>query len=267
MLYKINMKTLLICPVYNERFTIIDFLATIIKYVGKEVHLLIIDDFSDDGTKDLIFKAYKSLPFLLRNKVFVIFNDFNVGYGENVLKGFRFALENEYNKILTIDCDFQHLPFYIPAFISLSKKYSFITGTRYSFSSFNLSEKNYYRTLINKKMTELLNIFYKVNITDFFCGFRIYDKDLLTSIYKNLVTYKNEKKINFSYDFPIYVWIEVLDFTQNIKEFPIPYIFWFDRKFKGRNTISDHYQRYKVYVEKFIDYYHRRRGESFEECK
>lgn len=251
------MKYLVICPIYNEAKFVSKFLLNMLNFINRDTHLLLLEDFSNDGTREILHYIQKNLSVYFKNKIFFVFNESNLGYGDNLLKGFEFGINREYDKILTIDCDFQHLPSYINCLISLSRKYKFVTGTRYSFNSYLVSYKNYYRYLVNKKMVELLEFLYKIKISDFFCGFRIYDKNLLISIYENLVFFKSEENINFSYDFPIYLWIEILNFTDSIKEFPIPYIFWTERNFKGSNTgnLKNHYERLKIYFSKFIKYY------------
>lgn len=251
------MRSLIVCPVYNEQKFIISFICNVLNYIDDRCHILILEDGSNDGTKDLLFAVYKELPLYLRDKFWIVFNESNLGYGDNLLKGFEFGLSKGYDKVLTMDCDFQHFPCYIPIFTGLAKKYSFVTGTRYSCNSFKVNEKNVFRYMINKKMVDLLRTFYNVSLTDFFCGFRIYDKHLLLQIFNKLSSYKKEKNICFSYDFPIYLWIELLNFTDKIKEFPIPFIFREGRDFKGKNTqdIRNHYRRIEEYVKKFVNYY------------
>jgi len=271
-------KTLIICPVFNEKYNIIKFFQSIINYLNLNTHILFLDDFSTDGSRELFLSIKEKInkfSFIgtsLKSYVFIEFNEKNLGYGENLFKGFGFALEKNYDFIMTIDCDFQHLPFYIPLFLSLSRKYDFVTGTRYSVLSTKIDQKNFYRYMINKKMLELLHSFFKLRnrITDFFCGFRVYNKKLLGYIYQRLRKYKkinylsNEKKV-FSYEFPIYLWIDILNFTDKIKEVPIPFLFFSNRNFKGygSDNLIDHYRRIEQYVEIFLDYYRYSRNLNF----
>ncbi|MCS7243931.1 MAG: glycosyltransferase family 2 protein [Candidatus Calescibacterium sp.] len=252
---------LVICPVYNEYDKILDFIKSILGYVSKHVHFLFMEDNSDDLTKKICLFVNNSLPLSLKDKLLFIFNEFNLGYGENLFKGFYFALNRGYEYVLTIDCDFQHLPSYIPMFLNLSKKYDFITGSRYSFNSLTLSKKNFFRYLINKKMVDLIRIFYGKQISDFFCGFRLYKRNLLEYIYVNLLNYKLLNNVKFSYDFPIYLWVDILNFVDVIKEIPIPFIFFEERNFKGSNSelLVNHYERARIYMKIFIEYYNKRR--------
>lgn len=252
---------LVICPVYNEQNNILPFVSRILRYVNSKVNFLFMEDNSEDLTRKICRYISENLPFSLRNKIFFVFNESNLGYGENLLKGFSFALERSYEVILTIDCDFQHLPSYLPLFFSLSKKYDFVTGTRYSYNSALLSERNFYRYMINRKLVSFLKSFYGISVSDFFCGFRSYRKRLLENIFDNLMKFKGLTNINFSYDLPIYLWVEILNFTLNIKEIPIPFIFFEDRIFKGfgSEVLRSHYDRLKIYIDSFVKYYSMRR--------
>ncbi|MEN3014756.1 MAG: glycosyltransferase family 2 protein [bacterium] len=248
---------LLICPVFNEENKILAFFKSVINYVYDKVNLLVLEDFSQDSTRQICLHLYNNLSSYFRKRIFFIFNERNMGYGDNLLNGFRYALEKGYDKIITIDCDFQHLPSYIPVFISLSRKYHFVTGTRYSMNSLSVSKVNFFRYMINLKMIELLKFFYGVKVSDFFCGFRVYSYKLLEYIYLSVMSYKKQANVIFSYDFPVYLWVDILNFTLNIFELPIPFIFFEERNFKGKHAslFWDHYQRVQIYVEKFMEYY------------
>ncbi len=254
-------KYLIFVPVYNEENNISRFLNNLFNFIDlKTDEILIIDDNSSDNTKiilNYILQLLKKYNLNFKNKLKVIFNEKNLGYGSNVLKGMEYFINSGNKFFITIDCDFQHLPSYINIFKLLSFKYNFITGSRYSKYSLKLSEYNYYRYLINKKMLEFLGFYfpkYKYKITDFFCGFRLYSIDIIKKIFKNLK--EKEKKIKgFSYEFPIFLWIELFKLNDlKLKEFPIPYITFFERNFKGNKSfeLNNHYQRIKKYIDIFI---------------
>jgi hypothetical protein len=169
--------------------------------------------------------------------------------------------------LITIDSDFQHIPSYINIFKSLSSKYNFITGSRYSKQSIKLSEYNFYRFLINKKLLEFLKFYFKdfkYSITDFFCGFRLYSLGIIKKIFNKL---KKKERIyeRFSYEFPIFLWLELLKIEDlKLKEVPIPYITFLERDFKGSKSqiLKNHYIRIQRYVEIFLKELEER-GEEF----
>ena len=106
-------------------------------------------------------------------------------------------------------------------------------------------------------MVEFLKFYFKdfkYKVTDFFCGFRLYSKDIIKKIFYNLKN-KEIELDGFSYEFPIFLWIELLRLKEiKLKEVPIPYIFFHQRNFKGNKSIilKDHYQRIIEYINIFI---------------
>lgn len=264
---------LIFIPVYNEENNILLFLNNLTNFVDfKTDSILIIDDNSSDNTKFILNNILKQLNKIdeynlnLKSKLTIIFNEKNIGYGSNVLKGMEYFINSDNDFFITIDSDFQHLVTYINIFKSLSVKYNFITGSRYSKYSLKISEYNYFRYLVNKKMIEFLRFYfrkYKYKITDFFCGFRLYSKDIIKKIFSNLK--EKEKKLNgFSYEFPIFLWIELLKLNDlKLIEIPIPYITFFERNFKGSKSseLNNHYQRIRRYIDIFIT--EMGRGEEF----
>jgi glycosyltransferase involved in cell wall biosynthesis len=256
------MKTyLVLVPVYNEENNILRFLYNLINFIDfKTDRVLLIDDDSKDNTKSILNKFLKDLDefkLSFKNKIDIIFNSKNLGYGSNILKGMEYFINSNIDFLITIDCDFQHLVSYINIFKSLSYKYNFITGSRYSINSFRLSEINFFRYLVNKKMLEFLKFYFKdskYKVTDFFCGFRLYSKDIIKKIFYNLKNKEIELR-GFSYEFPIFLWIELLKLRElKLKEVPIPYIFFYQRNFKGSKSIElkDHYQRVIKYISIFV---------------
>lgn len=257
---------LILVPVYNEEKNILNFFYNLISFIDfKTDNVLIIDDNSNDGTRVFLNNILKKLEKLgLENNIKIIFNEKNLGYGSNVLKGMEYAINLNVDFLITIDADFQHLTSYINIFKSLSLKYDFITGSRYSKQSIKLSEYNFYRSLINKKLLEFLRFYFpEFNITDFFCGFRLYSLNLIRKIFNKL---KEKEKIynGFSYEFPIFLWLELLKNKDlKLKEIPIPYITFLDRDFKGSKSLvlRNHYIRIKKYIRIFL----RELGERGEE--
>ncbi len=103
------MKTLIILPTYNEAGNILGIAERVIS-LGDYVHILIVDDNSADGTREIageLTKRYKDRVFLLERLG-------KMGLGSAYVQGFRFALEKVYDYAFEMDADFSHDPREIP---------------------------------------------------------------------------------------------------------------------------------------------------------
>ncbi len=119
------MQTLIIIPTYNEIDTL-EKLTCDIFSVLPQTHILIIDDNSPDGTgelaQSLTHKEYRIKVIKRRGKL---------GLGSAYIRGFKYALANNYDFIFEMDGDFSHSPDYLPDFLKYASKYNLILGSRY----------------------------------------------------------------------------------------------------------------------------------------
>lgn len=97
------MKSLVVLPTYNERENVKKLIEEIF-LKSSDLEILVTDDSSPDGTADVVRelqKTYSSrLHLLLRKK--------KEGLGRAYLASFHWALENGYDVVLQMDCDFSH---------------------------------------------------------------------------------------------------------------------------------------------------------------
>jgi glycosyltransferase involved in cell wall biosynthesis len=88
--------------VYNEAKHLEPVLAEVRKYADE---ILVVDDGSTDDTPEILAR---------QTDLHVITHDPNQGYGGALRSAFLFAREQEYDVLVTIDCDGQHEPRLIP---------------------------------------------------------------------------------------------------------------------------------------------------------
>ena len=99
--------TVVLIPTYNER----DNLSKLIPKIFEEypdIHILVIDDNSPDGTPNLLKELsskYKNLRYVVRVG--------ERGLGTALLRGYREALKHGYRYLIQMDADLQHDPKYI----------------------------------------------------------------------------------------------------------------------------------------------------------
>ena len=119
------MKTLVISPTYNERKNI-KLLVNMVLGNYPEFDLLIVDDNSPDGTSEKVKELqsqFNNLHLEIREK--------KSGLGTAYIHGFKWALKNNYDRIVQMDADLSHNPKDLPMMVERLKKYDLVIGSRY----------------------------------------------------------------------------------------------------------------------------------------
>ena len=104
-------KFLLIIPAYNEAENIPSLIEEIRGYFPTE-NILIVDDGSSDRTRDAARASNAK----------VITLPFNLGYGDALQTGYKYALRNGYDFVVQMDGDGQHDPAYISSLFDTVRK-------------------------------------------------------------------------------------------------------------------------------------------------
>ena len=130
-------------------------------------HLLVIDDGSLDSTAQILND--NGIPHLS--------HETNLGKGAAIKSGAKWAIENNFHWILTLDADQQHPPSSIPVFIERMKAKVILIGQRSDLKSMPLL-----RILSNKFTSLLLSIRTNSSLRDSQCGFRLIPLSLFEKI-------------------------------------------------------------------------------------
>jgi len=121
------MKVAVIIPTYNEKENIIRIIPEISKIFKKNSingKIVVVDDNSPDGTGEIADRLAKEYPVIPVHRIS------NKGYGASTIEGFKVALKNGFDIILTMDCDFSHNPEMIPVLIRALKSNDVSIGSR-----------------------------------------------------------------------------------------------------------------------------------------
>jgi dolichol-phosphate mannosyltransferase len=190
-------------PVYNEVRYVDAVLDEVSRYSPE---VLVVDDGSTDGTTELL---------QARNDVQFIRHAWNRGYGAGLHSAFQYAIDRQYDCIVTIDCDGQHEPRRIPRFVAACRDVDIVSGSRYLSAFAGDSEPPADRRRINRVITDELNRRLGLNLTDAFCGFKAYRVEAL-------------KKLHLTepgYAMPIELWVQAVAVGLEIVELPVPLIY------------------------------------------
>lgn len=116
---------LLFVPTYNEVENVERMCRELLS-LGLAADLLFLDDNSPDGTGDLLDRLAREQP-----NVRVIHRSGKLGIGTAHLAGIVYAYENEYDQLLTLDCDFTHSPADLPRLLAAGDGCDIVVGSRY----------------------------------------------------------------------------------------------------------------------------------------
>lgn len=171
--------TLVIIPAYNEAGHIGQIIRSI---KGMGLKVLVVDDGSTDDTA----KAARDAG------VVCLINLRNVGKGACLVKGFRYAIDNGFDSVITMDADGQHLTSDIPLFLQMAQLGSFfIVGNRMG----EIRNMPATRLATNRFMSWLISQVTGQKIPDSQCGFRFMRTDVLERIKLNTAKYETESEI------------------------------------------------------------------------
>ena len=148
------MNIAILIPAYNtEKYlpSLIDRILSV--YNGK---IIIIDD----GSISSISYAHNSVDILKNEK--------NMGKGYSLLKGMRYAFDQGFDAVITLDSDGQHDPKYITNFLN-NNGADIVIGTR----KFD-GNMPFHRRLSNTISSKLVSMLAGVDIPDSQSGYRMY---------------------------------------------------------------------------------------------
>ncbi len=122
----------IVMPTYNESSCISEMIETLMKVtfpgVQAEMHLLIVDDSSPDGTGQIVrdkMGLYPHLHLLTGKKE---------GLGWAYVRGINHAIKELHaDAVIEMDADFQHDPLYIPEMVRrFHVGFDYVIGSRYT---------------------------------------------------------------------------------------------------------------------------------------
>jgi dolichol-phosphate mannosyltransferase len=211
---------LVIIPTYNEKENI-GILIPEIKALLPDIHILVVDDSSPDGTSDLVKELART-----HDGISVLDRPTKEGLGKAYISGFRWALERDYQYIFEMDADYSHDPKYLPDFLAAIEDSDLVIGSRYV-KGVNVVNWPMNRLLLSYAANVMARFLTGIPVQDSTAGFKCFRRKVLETI--------NLDKIDSSgYSFQIEVNFMVWKNSFRIKEIPIVFT---DRK-RGVSKMS-----------------------------
>lgn len=165
-------ETLVIMPTYNESLNIERSIEQLFKH-NPDVHLLVVDDNSPDGTAARVEKLMPSFA----ERLFLLKRAGKEGLGPAYLAGFAWAFERSYQRIAEMDTDGSHRASDLGALLS-QKDFDLVIGSRW-ISGGSVVNWPLSRILISKIGNLYTRIVLGTKVRDMTAGFRVYRSSLL----------------------------------------------------------------------------------------
>ncbi len=119
-------RVLIVIPTYNEIENLGPITSEVMKRTPSEVHVLVVDDGSPDGTGALADRLSASEP-----RIHVLHRTQKQGLGPAYIAGFRWGFDQGFDQLVEMDADFSHHPSFLPAMLNLMNEHDFVIGSRY----------------------------------------------------------------------------------------------------------------------------------------
>ena len=167
-----NLSVSIIIPCYNEKETIekIFFKVKSSHILNKEI--IIVDDFSNDGSVEIINKISKDNS---ESKLKTIFHKKNEGKGAAIKSGLKVAT---CDLVLIQDSDLEYDPSDYPNLLEPFIKYNadVVYGSRFVGGMGPKRVHLFWHTVANKILSLITNIFTNLNMTDMETGYKVFKK-------------------------------------------------------------------------------------------
>ncbi len=209
-------------PTYNEKENIGRLIVEIEALKLANLHIVVVDDASPDGTGALLDTLAKTRPYL-----HPIHRKHERGRGTAGLAGFKYALACKADYVVEMDADFSHHPRYLPELLRAASEADVVVGSRFVPGGKDLDRgwvRHWITVVANFYIRKILKI---ASVRDCTSGYRLFRREVLETV--NL---DNTVSLGPSIVQELLYKAHLLGFR--VREIPIVFI---DRR-KGTSTFS-----------------------------
>jgi len=215
-------KKYIILPTYNEKDNLTDLIEAILNLQIFNLHIIIVDDNSPDGTGRIADQLSQTHP-----GVSVIHREGKMGLGSAYIAGFKRALAVGADLIFEMDADFSHNPKEIPNFIkAIQKGYDVVVGSR-RIPDGGILNWGIARNIMSKGAMWFSRLVLGLKTKDVTSGYRCYSQKVIKAI-----NWGQIKSNGYSFQEETIFRCEKMSFK--VKEIPIV----FRDRVKGKSKLS-----------------------------
>jgi glycosyltransferase involved in cell wall biosynthesis len=159
------MKTLIFFPTFNEAGNVASMIGWISRAMP-DAHILIVDDNSADGTRDI-------LVGLKNDKLTLLVRPSKLGIGTAHLLAWAHALHHGYDLLVTMDGDHSHDPADVPKLVAkLNDGHDLVVGSRYMPGG--RCDYAGYRRWLSRGANSAARLFLQIEVSEFTNSFRVF---------------------------------------------------------------------------------------------
>ena len=205
---------IIIIPTYNEKENIEKIIRAIFS-LEKSFHILVIDDGSPDHTADIVKRLMRDE---FQGRLFIEEREGKLGLGTAYIKGFKWALEHDYEYVFEMDADFSHDPNDLPRLYAAcaNEGYDLAIGSRYV-SGVNVVNWPIGRVLMSYFASKYVRFITGFTVHDTTAGFKCYKRRVLETIELDKIRFKG-------YAFQIEMKFTAYKIGFRIKEVPVIFV-------------------------------------------
>ena len=179
------MRKLVIIPTYNEKENISAMIDKVFS-LPEPFEMLVIDDGSPDGTAAIVKERRKEFP----ERLHLMERAGKLGLGTAYLAGFRWGLENGFDYICEMDCDFSHNPDdLVRLYRAAAEGNDVVVGSRYV-QGVNVVNWPMGRVLMSYFASKYVRFITGIPVHDTTAGFVCYRRQVLETIDLDHVRFK-----------------------------------------------------------------------------
>ena len=173
------MRIFVVLPTYNESGNLAEMTQSLLALPFEDLHLIIVDDNSPDGTGQVADDLAASAP----EKITVIHRPDKLGLGTAYAMGFQVALAQNADVIIQMDADFSHSPEYLPQMVSLLDENDVVVGSRYVPGGGTDSRWSWWRFMMSWWANQIYSrLVLGVDVQDATAGFKTFRRVVLETI-------------------------------------------------------------------------------------
>ncbi len=202
-------KSLIIIPTFNEIDNIERMIDTIFG-LYPEVSLLIIEDGSPDGTAQVVKSKQQNL-----DNLHMIERTGKLGLASAYTTGFKWALEQDFEYVFEMDCDFSHDPKQVSELLEAAMENELVIGSRY-IGGIRIINWPFKRLLLSYLASIYTRFITGIPVYDTTGGFKCFSRKALESLDLNQVFSKG-------YIFQLELNYKIWSMGLRVKEVPITF--------------------------------------------